>query len=82
MSEILRTEPNEVGRARVTAIPKAGLSSTGYGGKIPTRYLLFYAGRERRVYLMSYGNGASPYVIVKGQDVFLDSVAEEALSNV
>ncbi len=37
-------------------------------------------GRERRVYVMAHGNGGVAYVIVKGQDVILDSVTEDALA--
>jgi hypothetical protein len=49
---------------------------TGYGKKIPTRYHVRLAndaptGRWRRVYAAAYGNVASFYVVVDGQDVAL-----------
>lgn len=50
-------------------------------GKDVTPYMVRLAdGRERRVYAMSYGNGSVPYVIVKGQDVILDSRTQDALA--
>jgi hypothetical protein len=56
--------------------PRSGQTVTGYGGKIPTRYRLTYAGRNRRVYAMSYGNAASLYVIVGGAVAHLDTDTE------
>lgn len=54
--------------------------ASGYGGKLVTPYMLTLSdGRERRVYAMQYGNGASVYVRRAGEDVFLDTVAEHAL---
>ena len=47
-------------------------SATGYGGKIPTPYMVRYAERWRRVYAMVYGNGASCYIIYKSENLFLD----------
>ena len=50
-------------------------------GKSVTPYMLTLAdGRERRVYAMAYGNGAVPYVIVKGVDVLLDDQTRDALA--
>lgn len=66
--------------------PGAGLfyTRTGYGPKVPTRYRVRLStdsptGRLRRVYAMSYGNAASLYVIVKGEDVFLDEAELRAV---
>mgnify|MGYP003625773897 FL=1 len=45
---------------------------TGYGAKIPTRYRILYCGRWRRVYLASYGNSGSTYVVIKGVDTIVE----------
>jgi len=73
------TDPRLVGDVFADAhAPRYGQTVTGYGGKIPTRYRVTYAGRVRRVYVMQYGNAGSAYVIVGGADVFLDSDTEHA----
>ena len=43
---------------------KAGLTwtATGYGARIPTRYMVQYNGRWRRVYAACYGIAASHYI--------------------
>jgi hypothetical protein len=61
------------------AAPLAGQTVSGYGGKLPTRYRLTYAGRNRRVYAMCYGNAASLFVIVGGAVAHLDTITEHAL---
>lgn len=63
----------------VTDSPTYGQTVTGYGGKIPTRYMLKYAGRMRRVYAMAYGNSASVYIVVNGEDLFLDLTTQERI---
>lgn len=52
----------------------------GYGAKVPTRYLVRYAGRWRRVYVMIYGSGGSPYVVVGGAVAHLDTDTEHRVS--
>jgi hypothetical protein len=59
--------------------PISGQTVSGYGGKIPTRYRLTYAGRNRRVYAMSYGNSASLFVMVGGDVAHLDTLTEHRL---
>lgn len=59
--------------------PRSGQTVSGYGGKLPTPYRLTYAGRNRRVYAMCYGNAASLYVIVGGAVAHLDTVTEYRL---
>lgn len=66
--------------ARVTETPRSNQGASGYGSRVPTRYLINYANRERRVYMMQYGNAGSPYVIVGGQIQFLDTDTEHALA--
>lgn len=42
----------------------AGLSwtATGYGAAIPSRYMVKYNGRWRRVYVRQYGNAGTAYI--------------------
>jgi len=65
-----------VATARMTAQPTYGRTATGYGAKIPTRYMVTLTGetRERRVYAMVYGNAGSLYVIRDGGEVFIDDL--------
>jgi len=67
------TEPASVTGVKVTERPVSGQTVTGYGGKIPTAHMIEYLGKWRRVYAMAYGNGSTPYVLVKGDVVVLDS---------
>jgi len=60
--------------------PRYGADQFGYGGKIPTRHWVRYAGRARRVYAACYSNVASVYVVVDGEHVVLDANTEWALS--
>jgi hypothetical protein len=51
-------------------------SATGYGPKLATRYWVRLSAdsptaRWRRVWAVCYGNAASLYVVVKGEDVYL-----------
>lgn len=60
--------------------PRYGQTVSGYGGKIPTRYRVrFSDGHTRRVYVMRYGNAGSAYVVIAGQDHFLDTNTEHEL---
>ena len=52
-----------------TPTPKYRPSASGYGGKIPTRYMVKYEGVWRRVYAMVYGNGESLFANVLGQEI-------------
>lgn len=54
-------------------------SVTGYGGKIPTRYMVVDGKVKRRVYAGCYSNVASYYVLIRGKRVYVkDSVLEVA----
>jgi hypothetical protein len=70
------TNPREVTGTRVTDTPTYGRTVSGYGRKIPSRYMVRYLGVWRRVYFMQYANAGSAYVIVKGREVFLDTDTE------
>lgn len=66
------TEPASVTGVKTTDVPVSGQTVTGYGGKVPTAHMIEYLGVWRRVYAMAYGNGSTPYVLVKGESVVLD----------
>jgi hypothetical protein len=70
------TDSQLVTGVRLTDVPRSGQTVSGYGGKVPTRYMLKYAGRWHRVYAMAYGNSASVYIVSGGQDLFLDTDTE------
>jgi hypothetical protein len=60
----------------VTKPPK-NPSVSGYGAKIPTRFLLQCSdGMRRRVYMMQYSNSGSAYVLVRGSVLHLSIEAE------
>lgn len=67
------TEPASVTGIKTTDVPVSGQTVTGYGGKVPTAHMVEYLGVWRRVYVMAYGNGSTPYVLVKGEAVVLDN---------
>ena len=48
-------------RAKETEAPRHG-SATGYGRKIPTRYMVWLNGRWRRVYAYCFSNAAALYI--------------------
>lgn len=60
---------------RITDTPRSP-SATGYGAKIPTRYMLRCQNVWRRVYVMQYGNAGSAYILIMGNTYFLDSDTE------
>ena len=73
------TDPALVADQRQTDAPAYGTTASGYGSKIPTRHMLRYAGRWRRVYVMQYSNSGTAYVIVNGAVKVLDTDTEYAL---
>jgi hypothetical protein len=75
------TDPEGVTDVSVTSVPVSGQTVTGYGGKIPTRHMIEYLGQWRRVYVMVYGNGGTPYVRVKGRNVVLDADTQHRLTD-
>ena len=80
MTEISYTTPALVTEHKVTVVPWSGRTVSGYGGRIPTRHMIRYAGRWQRVRVMVYGNAGSAYITVKGQHLFLDTDTEWSLS--
>jgi len=77
---VVRTIPPLVTEYRVTDTPRYGRTVSGYGGAIPTRYMIRYAGRWHRVLMMQYGNGGSAYIRKAGADLFIDTDTEYALA--
>jgi hypothetical protein len=75
---IQRTDPALVTAVDTTDTPRSP-SATGYGRKIPTCHRVHYDGYWRRVYVMQYGNSGSAYVLVRGQEFFLDLDTEHRL---
>lgn len=47
---------------RVTDAPRSGQTLSGYGHAIPTRYLVRWGGRWRRVYACQYGNASTAFI--------------------
>ena len=76
---VVYTDPTLVTDKRQTDQPTYGRNADGYGGKIPTRHMLRYAGKWRRVYVMCYSNSGTAYVIVKGAVTVLDTYTEYRL---
>ena len=73
------TDPAFVTAYRATTTPLSGQTASGYGGKIPTRYMIRYADRWHRVYMMQYGNSGSAYILKGGQVHHLDTGTEHDL---
>lgn len=48
-----------------------GLSytATGYGNKLPTRYMARYDNRWYRIYSICYSNVSTEYVLIKGEQI-------------
>jgi len=77
---VQHTIPLLVTEYRVTDVPWSGRTVSGYGGAIPTRYMVRYANRWHRVRMMQYGNAGSAYITRQGQALFLDIDTEHALT--
>jgi hypothetical protein len=61
-----------------------GQSRSGYGGKIPTGWLVRLAStkREHRVYMMQWSNAGTAYVLVRGERLLLGSISEYELARI
>ena len=42
--------------------PRSGRTVSGYGRKLPTRYMVHWKGRWRRVYVAQLSNAGSAYI--------------------
>jgi len=74
----IRTAPRSSETVPVKLAPlwwqEKGLSYTvtGYGPRIPTRYMVKWCGRWRRVYCAVYGNSGSTYIGRGESRIFVD----------
>ena len=46
-------------------------TATGYGTKLPTRWMIYFQGIWRRVYAICISNVATTYILVKGEKVIV-----------
>lgn len=72
MSELKHTDHTLVSMVKAEAAPRSGQTLSGYGGAIPSRFMVKYDGRWHRVYMMVYGNSGSPYIKKNGETLHLD----------
>jgi len=65
--------------AKADAVAPYVRSATGYGPKLATRYWVRLGSetRWRKVWAVCYGNAASFYCVVKGEDVYLSETELE-----
>jgi len=47
-------------------------TATGYGARIPSRHMVQWEGRWRRVYVTQYANAGSAWVLIGGERVPVD----------
>jgi len=76
------TDADMVADVTVTDTPRYGRTADGYGGKIPTRYMVRYGARWHRVYAAQYGNAGTVYIVHGGRDLVLDTDTEFRLQSV
>lgn len=63
---------------RITDTPPTR-SATGYGRKLPTRYMLRIGPRWHRVYMMQYSNSGTAYVLKGGHELVLETETEHRI---
>lgn len=81
MSEVSHLPASDVTDVRVDDVTPPNPYPSGYGRKVPTRYMVQLGKRWHRVYMMQYGNSGSAYVIRKGQTLFLETETEYKLED-
>jgi hypothetical protein len=75
------TNADMVTDCKMTDTPRYGRTLSGYGRKIPTRYMVRYGATWHRVYAAQYGNSASIYIVHGGSDLVLDTDTEYRLES-
>ena len=55
-----------------TYAPRSGQTTSGYGGKLPTRYMLYVGNRWRRVYAICWSNVSTCYILKKGEKIVVN----------
>lgn len=73
------TDPALVTAVKIVPAPYSGRTATGYGGQIPTAYMIRYRRHWHRVYAAVYGNAAAIYIHSLGTDLYLDTDTEHSL---
>lgn len=71
--------PDEIITAVETTAKPRDRSVTGYGGKLPTRYMLRVGTRWHRVYAICYSNASTLYVLRSGTPHYLELATESRL---
>lgn len=74
MNDITYITEQEIQGVYKTHIVPRNNSSTGYGPKVPTQYMLKVGRRLHRVYCMIYSNSGSCYIIKDGKRLFTGQV--------
>ncbi len=73
MSDLTYTDRKLVSQVKVEAAPRSGQTVSGYGGAVPSRFMVKYDGRWHRVYMLVYCNSGSPYIKKNGETLHLDN---------
>lgn len=76
MLPINTTDNDLVTGIKTTETPRKGQTVSGYGGSVPTPYMIQYAGLWHRVLMMQYGNSGTAYIVKGGRDLLLDIQTE------
>lgn len=63
---------------RVTPVPRAGQTASGYGARLPTRYLVRLDGRWHRVRVACWSNAGTAYIGRPGAWIATVQTVEEA----
>jgi hypothetical protein len=79
MSDIVYLDDAQVHEVKIEPAPASAANWNGYGGKVPTRYMLKYNHRWHRVYMMQYGNAGTPYIVSRRTDLILSNDTEHRL---
>ena len=56
--------------------PNRWFSATGYGSKIPSSWMVRFAGRWRRVYVCCYSNASTSYILHRGEKVVVQEISD------
>ncbi len=79
-SDLIYLEASEVSEVKLTAGPMFS-SASGYGRKMPTRYMVRIGSRWYRVYCACFSNVGSLYIVRNGEWNFasrIESMLEDA----
>lgn len=56
-------------------VPRKGRTICGYGGALPTVYMIKVANRWYRIRVAQWANAGTAYITVKGKDLILEDTA-------